>query len=279
MKGLRELVWRSALARHSSVHRRAELTASSVLRAAMVALRRTNDGAQIESLDSISGLLLPITSALALARSSHRLSQGCSQRIETTANVIVFDPALPPALRRKCANLLCDLVELRTACAATVQGESKLLPVRVPTSILYQMRRHLFPSERMVVGAIRRDTAGWVLESYYDVTGPANYGHVLADADHLTEAFLDMDATGTFFGFWGHSHPGGSVESTRPSGEDCESFEERLAAGDSARLVGAVFAGNYVRFFRPAAGCDDVQLVGSGLRPVNGETEVYEFAA
>src|SRR5439155_25785623 len=118
-----------------------------------------------------------------------------------------------------------------------------------------------------------------VVETYYDVTGRANAGHVDADPLKLTEALVDMDATGTYFGFWGHSHPGNDPGVTTPSTEDRTSYWRRIESGDTPRLVGAVFAPRYFRLFGTEQALSSVEVLGQGVRRMIEEEHLYEFIA
>jgi hypothetical protein len=128
----------------------------------------------------------------------------------------------------------------------------------------------------MFVGAFRDHGGLHVAEAVWDVTGRTSVSGCVADPEKLVAALAQMDAAGTVFGLLAHSHPGRSPQATNPSRLDLESYALQLARGESPNLVGAVFAGSYVRFF---GAVDWVAVTGGRLRLISSEYPLYELAA
>ncbi|CAN5721417.1 hypothetical protein BH23CHL2_BH23CHL2_19730 [soil metagenome] len=193
---------------------------------------------------------------------------------------------LPPQVRVKLARFYGFLVELLIDLPHHVlkspDGASgnRLL---IPTALLYQMRQALFPAERMAVGAVRVDGAKSVLEAVFDVTGDATETHVDGDPRKLGAAFIAIEAAAALHRFNAHSHPGDGPEATEPSPKDRDTPRRRVSAGDSRQMICAIFAGRFVRFFRPDADLKPVaagkrvEFSGPGLRAVDEEESVYVF--
>jgi hypothetical protein len=190
---------------------------------------------------------------------------------------------LPVPLYTTLGHLHASALELKAAHEALTHVMSPAsdcpdhgIHVEVPTSILYQLRRILLPAERMAVGATRRTGQKYQVETVFDVTERCpTPTHVNADPDKLTNALLDMDASGAFFGFWAHSQPGNSLAATLPSQEDHDNYAARLRSGDSQNLLGLIIAGDFLRFFGPHI---DVQLVGEGVRQLDDQGGGYVYA-
>lgn len=147
--------------------------------------------------------------------------------------------------------------------------------VQFPAAVLHEVHRTVFPAERLVVGALRHVQDAYVAEAVWDVTGKTSPGGCVADPEKLVAALAEMDSAGTVFGLLAHSHPGRTPRAARPSRKDLDAYAARLALGASAKLVGAVFAGNYIQFFGNVA---NLEVTGSSVRPVSGHVALYEFA-
>lgn len=268
--------------------RRAERRAWRALRAIRSALP---DALAPEATAPLLAALGPVVAALHdLGRQRARPdSRGSPLPNRAAVAELLRQAGLPRAVRRQLAELVYDLLALESQVAARgaparAQGgeharvgalaEAPARVIAIPSSTLFYLRRHIFPSERMFVGAVRNTGEGGALEAVYDVTGLATAGHVVADPAKLTHAFLDMDASGTYFGVWAHSHPGGAPAATFPSAEDQDTYRDRVESGAARHLIGAIFAGKYLRFFRAA---DRVRLVGPGLEPLGEQGNVYAF--
>lgn len=197
------------------------------------------------------------------------------------------DSALPPAIRATLGDFFATLVELDIISTPVVSAPEPLdcdsPALHIPTAILYALRSLLFPAERMAIGSVRRVAGCRRLEAVFDVTGRATVGHVDADPIKLTRSFLAADASGTVYGFWAHSQPGLGAVATLPSPEDRNTFHRRLTAGDSPKMIAAIFADRYVRFFRANAQLElvdagsTITLEGPGLRRLHDMEALYVF--
>src|SRR5580693_5343882 len=94
------------------------------------------------------------------------------------------------------------------------QGSTLVLP----TDLLTAAWRQLFPAERMIFVAGRRDGRVTRATSLRDVTGETrSAGYVKASAALLQEALLDWEGTGARVVAWIHSHPGTGPTASHPS--------------------------------------------------------------
>lgn len=142
------------------------------------------------------------------------------------------------------------------------QTNPKLLPsvndaVETPrmiisSTLLYQLHHSLFPAERMLVAAGKRNGTDIEIDGIFDVTGNASSGFVRADANRLARALIVMSETDKHFALWIHSHPGLGKGATSPSNIDLNQEAEWLK-DYSANLVNAILVEDgYVRFWGKA---------------------------
>lgn len=152
----------------------------------------------------------------------------------------------------------------------------------VPSDILYQAHRSLFPPERMLVVAGRQCEAGTLrLGATFDVTGngpDTNHGHVRADPDKLGRALIAMDLSGTELGAWVHSHPGRGITATTPSSTDRQQHQDWIRDYSANLLSSIIVDDGYVRFWGSAleSGQLEMRIVGAGV--TEEETNVYRLA-
>jgi hypothetical protein len=151
------------------------------------------------------------------------------------------------------------------------------LAVRVPSALLYRIRELIFPSERLFVGSARPDHATWTIEALWEVTGEANAGHCKADPGKFISAKREMSYSGSWYGFFSHSHPGTTAAHTAPSDEDLRTYLSETADAAPGALLAAIFVGRWVRFFGDAAG--HVAIIGDGVTLIDEKEHIYEFTA
>ena len=151
--------------------------------------------------------------------------------------------------------------------------------VVVPSDLLWTAHRQLFPAERMMVVAGRREGPRIQLSSIVDVTGQANSGHVRAEPGKLAETLITMDQTGSYLAGWFHSHPGSGVHGTHPSSTDIRQHQSWIR-DYSENLLSAIFVQDgFVRFWGTAIETEAIQIeiLGEGTRME--ETHVYRLQA
>ena len=170
---------------------RAEVCASKALHCLLGKLKHVKG--------SDAGLLLATTRSIATVleemtgrASGDETGERAVERWEEAIAQALLEERLPRSVRCVVADLFGAIIDLRVARPVN-KRRALIEAVLIPSSLLYNLRRHLFPPERMVVGAVRRMDDACVVETYYDVTGRANAGHVDADPLKLTEALVDMD--------------------------------------------------------------------------------------
>ncbi|MGB9724192.1 MAG: Mov34/MPN/PAD-1 family protein [Chloroflexia bacterium] len=152
--------------------------------------------------------------------------------------------------------------------------------VIVSSAILYQAFHTLFPPERLLVIAGRRQGKTIVLDAAFDVTGNHSGGHVRADPTLLAKALIAMDLSGTHLAAWMHSHPGNGPEAAQPSTVDRHQHQDWLR-DYSPDLIGAIaVADGWVRFWGQALenGQIHLRVVGSGLLQEDKDGFLYRLA-
>ncbi|MGI8640423.1 MAG: hypothetical protein ACR2MG_10830 [Pyrinomonadaceae bacterium] len=102
----------------------------------------------------------------------------------------------------------------------TISETSETPRMLISSTLLYQLHHSLFPAERMLVGAGRKNGQNIEIDGIFDVTGQATSGYVKADADRLARALIVMSETEKHFALWIHSHPGRGKGATHPSNTD-----------------------------------------------------------
>lgn len=149
----------------------------------------------------------------------------------------------------------------------------------INSTLLFQLHHSLFPAERMLVGAGRKQNQIIEIEGIFDVTGRASSGYVKADADLLGRALIVMSETDKYFALWIHSHPGRGAGATHPSGTDLNQEAEWLK-DYSPNLVNAIVVEDrYIRFWGKALKEKriSVEIKGAGVRRVSNEEEIYQL--
>jgi hypothetical protein len=137
----------------------------------------------------------------------------------------------------------------------------------IPTDLLYQARCSLFPAERMLVVAGRRDGQLTGLGAVFDVTGVANGGHVDADPERLARALIAMDCSGTHLAMWVHSHPGRGATATTPSSTDLNQHRDWIRDYSPFLVSAIVVADGWIRFWGSALREERIEfeLIGRGI--------------
>lgn len=146
----------------------------------------------------------------------------------------------------------------------------------VPADILYQAYAGLFPAERMMVTAGRKEGDRTVLSATFDVTGRSCAGHVRADPDELGRALIAMDKSETHLAAWSHSHPGHGAGATRPSPMDGRQYEDWIRDFTPLLLAAIFVEDGFVRFWGNALNDKhvDLQIIGLGVERVDNGAEV-----
>ncbi len=158
-------------------------------------------------------------------------------------------------------------------------GHAEAPRVLISSTLLYQLHHSLFPAERMLVGAGRRQGRDIEIDGIFDVTGSASSGHVKADPQRLGRALIIMSETERYFAFWIHSHPGKGEDMTYPSNTDLNQEAEWLK-DFSLNLVNAILVEDrFIRFWGKALDEDrvKVQIVGTGTRRVSENEHLYRL--
>jgi hypothetical protein len=189
------------------------------------------------------------------------------------------------AITRAALNRIASHLHLAESRLATLHNSREPAVVRsilVPSDLLYQAHRSLFPAERMLVVAGRLGDAGTVrLGATFDVTGcgpDTHRAHVRADSEKLGRALVAMDLSGTELGAWIHSHSDAGAHATVPSHIDLQQHQDWIR-DYSANLLSAIMVDDgYVRFWGSAleSGDLDLHIVGPGI--TQEDTHVYRLA-
>ena len=170
-----------------------------------------------------------------------------------------------------------------------VEASQKLLPsesveVKIPrivisSTLLYQLHHSLFPAERMLVGAGRRNGQNIEIDGIFDVTGKASSGYVKADANRLARALIVMSETEKHFALWIHSHPGRGKGATHPSNTDLNQEAEWLK-DYSPNLMNAILVEDrFIRFWGKALEEQriTVEVTGTGISKESEIESVYRL--
>lgn len=117
--------------------------------------------------------------------------------------------------------------------------EGQCLRLVITTDLLIAAWRQLFPAERMLFVAGRREGDGIRATSIRDVTGDSrSRAHVKASPAALCEALLDWQASGAHVVAWIHSHPGLGALASHPSAID--ERQDRDLRGAYGGVVGMI---------------------------------------
>jgi hypothetical protein len=149
----------------------------------------------------------------------------------------------------------------------------------ISSTLLYQLHHSLFPAERMLVGAGRKNGQNIEIDGIFDVTGKASSGYVKADASRLGRALIVMSETDTHFAFWIHSHPGRGQDMTHPSSTDLNQEAEWLK-DYSPNLVNAIVVEDrFISFWGKAL--DEkritVEITGTGISRESEREYLYRL--
>jgi hypothetical protein len=156
------------------------------------------------------------------------------------------------------------------------QAATKVL---VPTDTLFHSFQVLFPAERMLVAAGRKNDGRITLGATFDVTGINSAGHVQADPQKLGQALMAMDASSTHMAAWIHSHPGSGAVGTYPSAIDLKQHQDWLR-DYSPRLLSIIFVKDRcLRFWGKGLdeGQIELQFVGEGVAKEKEGEHVYRL--
>ncbi len=170
------------------------------------------------------------------------------------------------------------------------EAETKLLPSAVSNSVeiprmiisstlLYQLHHSLFPAERMLIGAGRKNGQNIEIEGIFDVTGKASSGYVKADANRLGRALIVMSETEKYFALWIHSHPGRGKGATHQSTTDINQEAEWLK-DYSPNLVNAILVEDgFIRFWGKAIEEKriTVEINGAGIIKDSANESIYRL--
>jgi proteasome lid subunit RPN8/RPN11 len=136
-------------------------------------------------------------------------------------------PAPLPQLADKAGRVLCEWAAgvqerpLGLFDGPSVAPAGQVRHLVVTTDLVIAAWRQLFPAERMLFVAGRKDGDGVRATSIRDVTGDSrSRAHVKASPAALCEALLDWQASGAHVVAWIHSHPGLGALASHPSAID-----------------------------------------------------------
>ena len=149
----------------------------------------------------------------------------------------------------------------------------------ISSTLLYQLHHSLFPAERMLVGAGRKNGNDIEIDGIFDVTGKATTGYVKADANRLARALIVMSETERHFALWIHSHPGRGKGATHPSSTDTNQEAEWLK-DYSANLVNAIVVEDrFIRFWGRALDEKRVtlEITGTGITQESENKSIYQL--
>lgn len=149
----------------------------------------------------------------------------------------------------------------------------------ISSTLLYQLHHSLFPAERMLVGAGRKNGKDIEIDGIFDVTGKATSGYVKADANRLARALIVMNETEKHFALWIHSHPGGGKGATHPSHTDLNQEAEWLK-DYSPNLVNAIFVEDrFIRFWGKALEERrlTIEVTGTGIIRESKDESIYRL--
>jgi hypothetical protein len=234
-----------------------------------------------EAMSDATDLVLEACGKLLRLTRGQKMSTEAFLGVRRDLQEVIARRALPANISRALAVLRVQLGPLTVfpdEPQPGAEGEGVQAPgIYVPAALLHQIHEGIHPAERMFVGSARNHGSDMrVIESAFDVTGAATATHVVPDGKRLAAALMRMSRTNSYFGFWAHSHPGGSLGSTHPSHEDHSSYRKRRERGASEWLLGAIFAGAYVRFWGDRS--NQVVVTGEGCECIDEEGQVYELA-
>ena len=162
---------------------------------------------------------------------------------------------------------------------SSVKSINEIPRMIISSTLLYQLHHSLFPAERMLVGAGRRNGQDIEIDGIFDVTGKASSGYVKADASRLARALIVMSETETYLAFWIHSHPGKGKGMTYPSSTDLNQEAEWLK-DYSPNLVNAIIVEDcFVRFWGKALEEKrvTVEVVGTGISKESESEYLYRL--
>jgi len=149
----------------------------------------------------------------------------------------------------------------------------------VSSTLLYQLHHSLFPAERMLVAAGRKNGLDIEIDGIFDVTGQATSGYVKADANSLARALIVMSETDKHFALWIHSHPGRGKGATHPSDTDLKQEAEWLK-DYSPNLVNAIIVEDrFIRFWGKALAEKriTVEVAGAGISRESETESIYRL--
>ena len=145
--------------------------------------------------------------------------------------------------------------------------------------MFYQAHHALFPAERMLVVAGRRQAAATALGAAFEVTGATSGAHVRADPQRLARALIVMDHSGTYLAAWLHSHPGRGATATMPSSIDWDQ-QRSLLRDYTPDLLGGVFVEDgWVRFWGTSLeeGKTRIVVTGPGVQQEDEHGHLYRL--
>lgn len=149
----------------------------------------------------------------------------------------------------------------------------------ISSMLLFQLHHSLFPAERMLVGAGRKNGQTIEIDGIFDVTGKASSGYVKADANLLGRALIVMSETDKYLALWIHSHPGSGAGATHPSSTDLNQEAEWLK-DYSPNLVNAIVVEDrFIRFWGKALKEKrvSIEIKDAGVRRLSNEEEIYQL--
>lgn len=241
---------------------------------------RARTEAESEALTMVSDGVLAVAALSLQLAAGRRVGTLEQQRLQLALRDALATRAISFPLARRVRQLLGEVGKIRLLAAREEHVPPTSAPppagIYVPAAALHQVHSRIFPCEKMFV-ASARNYGGDVrrIESTFDVTGRGTATHVEPDPELLAQAQIIMSRSDSYFGGWLHSHPGDSPANTWPSHTDLGSYRERRRQGDSEWLVGAIFAGSYLRFWGDRA--DAVRVTGAGVRCLDQREHLYEL--
>lgn len=147
------------------------------------------------------------------------------------------------------------------------------------SSLLYQLHHSLFPAERMIVGAGKRDGQNISIQAVFDVTGEAGPGGVRANPELLGRALIAMAETDTYFALWIHSHPGTGPDMTHPSQIDLRQHADWLKDYSKNLASMIMVKDGFARFWGAALETGKITLTvdGRGIEQCSKAENVYRI--
>jgi proteasome lid subunit RPN8/RPN11 len=225
---------------------------------------------------AVQGLLVsgPTQGRQVLREQLHRMASTVTQQL-------VAEPWDHHAARETMTRTLNLLNEADAALAVIKQGQpaTTATQIMVPSDVFYQAHHTLFPAERMLVVAGRRQGETTTLGAVFEVTGASSGDHVRADPERLGRALIAMDRSGTYLAAWFHSHPGTGPRATSPSAIDLDQHQDWIRDYTPNLLSGVFVADRWIRFWGTALRQSQIRVLvaGRGVAEEDRDGHLYRL--